>query len=257
MKFNRAMKAVRQGKKVGRKCWNKNPKGEEYIEIKVFDKDEGFEKVAFGDGIEYFIVKDDLEAEDWEIYKNYALHLGSLMVKGGIVQIPEETTYNGDMIGYDRPDIMITDTKQGFEITWLHLKDNIYICDRCLINRVSWNTLKEAGYVDGKEVTIDSKRCRIRLMTGSNGASGSYGKGCHNEWDEFMDQYNEDDDLTHYNGIYTWCKEVDCYDSDYRSIRGYASARSCSNYNAEGTGTYVAFRPVLEILNHEDEKDEK
>lgn len=255
MKFNRAMKAVRQGKKVRRRCWGNSK--EEYIELKVFDKYEGFEKVAFGDGIEYFIVKDDLEAEDWEIYKNYALHLGSLMVKGGIVQIPEETTYNGDMIGYDRPDIMITDTKPGFEITWLHLKDNIYICDRCLINRVSWNTLKEAGYVDGKEVTIDSKRCRIRLMTGSNGASGSYGKGCHNEWDEFMDQYNEDDDLTHYNGIYTWCKEVDCDDSDYRSIRGYASARSCSNYNAEGTGTYVAFRPVLEILNHEDEIDEK
>lgn len=255
MKFNKAMKAVRQGKKVRRRCWGNSK--EEYIELKVFDKDEGFEKVAFGDGVEYFIVKDDLEAEDWEIYKDNTLHFGSLMVKGGIVQIPEDPTYNGDMIGYNRPDIMITDTKPGFEITWLHLKDNIYICDRCLINRVSWNTLKEAGYVDGKEVTIDSKRCRIRLMTGSNGASGSYGKACHNEWDEFMDQYNEDNDLTHYNDIYIWCKEVDCDASDYRSIRGYNSARNYVSNYAAYTGTGIAFRPALEILASEDEKDEK
>ena len=92
MKFNRAMRAVRQGKKVGRKGWKNNPKGEEYIELREFNKDEGFEKVAFGDGTEYFIVKDDLEAEDWEIYKDNTLHFGSLMVKGGIVQIPEDPT---------------------------------------------------------------------------------------------------------------------------------------------------------------------
>ena len=185
------------------------------------------------------------------------LYFGSLMVKGGIVQTPEDPTYNGDMIGYNRPDIMITDKKPGFEIKWLHLKDNIYICDRGLINSVSWNTLKEAGYVDGKEIMIDGKRCIIRLMTGSNGASGSYGKGCHNEWDEFMDRYNKDNDLTHYEDIYTWCKEVDCDYSGCRSLRGYSSARNYRGYNATGTTTYIAFRPALEILNSEDEKDEK
>ena len=257
MKFNKAMKAVRQGKKVGRKCWEKNPKGEEYIELKEFEEDEGFEKVAFGDGAEYFIVKDDLEAEDWEIYKSNTLYFGSLMVKGGIVQIPEEPTYNGDMIGYNRPDIMITDTKPGFEIKWLHLKDNIYICDRGLINRVSWNTLKEAGYVDGKEVTIDGKRCKIRLMTGSNGAYGTYGKGCHNEWDELMDKYGEDNSFTHFEDIYTICQEIDCDYAGYRSIRGYNSARNYSNYVASSAYTNFAFRPALEILTSEDEKNEE
>lgn len=185
------------------------------------------------------------------------LYFGSIMVKGGVVQIPEDPTYNGDMIGYNRPDIMITDTRPGFEIKWLHLKDNIYICDRGLINRVSWNTLKEAGYVDGKEVTIDGKRCLIRLMTGSDGSKGLYGKGCDNEWDLFMDKYDEDNELTHYKDMYTWCKEVDCDYSDYRSIRGYGSARDCGSYGAAGAYTYIAFRPALEILNSEDEKDEK
>lgn len=257
MKFNKAMKAVRQGEKVGRKLWRKNPKGEEYIELKEFDEDEGFEKVAFGDGTEYFIVKDDLEAEDWEIYKNNVLHFGSLMVKGGIVQIPEDPTCDGDMIGYNRPDIMITDTKPGFEIKWLHLKDNIYICDRGLINRISWNTLKEAGYVDGKEVTIDGKRCKIRLMTGSNGTSGTYGKECHNEWDELMDKYGENNSLTHYKNMETWCQEADCNYSDYRSVRGYRSARDYCGYHATNSRTYVAFRPALEILTFEDEKNEE
>ena len=250
MKFNRAMDAVKGGKKVARRKWQQD---KNLAKLYIW-KPERF--VIYNYGATYPMTEEDMLAKDWEIVDE-RMYLGSLMVKGGIVQIPEDPTCDGDMIGYNRLDIMITNTKRGFEIAWLHLKDNIYICDRCLINRVSWNTLKEAGYVDGKEVTIDSKRCRIRLMTGSNGASGSYGKRCHNEWDEFMDQYNEDDDLTHYNDIYTWCKEVVCDASDYRSIRGYASARGYSSYDATGTGTYVAFRPVLEILNHEDEKDEK
>nr|DAG33754.1 MAG TPA: hypothetical protein [Caudoviricetes sp.] len=185
------------------------------------------------------------------------LYFGSLMVKGGVVQIPEDPTYNGDMISYNRPDIMITDTRPGFEIKWLHLKDNIYICDRGLINRVSWNTLKEAGYVDGKEVTIDGKRCLIRLMTGSDGSKGLYGKGCDNEWDLFMDKYDEDNELTHYKDMYTWCKEVDCDYSGSRSFRGYYSARNYYHFYAANTGAHVAFRPALEILNSEDEKDEK
>lgn len=185
------------------------------------------------------------------------LYFGSLMVKGGVVQIPEDPTCDGDMIGYNRPDIMITNTKPGFEIKWLHLKDNIYICDRCLINRVSWNTLKEAGYVDGKEVMIDGKRCLIRLMTGSDGSKGSCGKGRDNEWDLFMDKYDEDNELTHYKDMYTWCKEVDCDYSGCRSIRGYNSARYFCNYNASDTYACIAFRPALEILNSEDEKDEE
>ena len=247
MKFNMAMDAVKREKKVTRRDWQepcKKRTGKTYIWKQG-------RYIVYNGGDTYQMTEEDMFAKDWQIVDE-RMYFGSLMVKGGIVQIPEDPTCDGDMIGYNRPDIMITDTKPGFEIQWLHLKDNIYICDRCLINRVSWNTLKEAGYVDGKEVTIDGKKCRIRLMTGSNGASGSYGKGCHNEWDVFLDRYNEDNDLTHYEDIYTWCKEVDCDYSDYRSIRGYISARNCYSYDATGARTYVAFRPALEILNTEE-----
>ena len=247
MKFNRAMDAVKRGKKVTRRDWQEPCKrriGESYIWKQG-------RYITYNGGGNYLLTEEDMFAKDWEIVDE-RMYFGSLMVKGGIVQIPEDPTCDGDLIGYNRPDIMITDTKPGFEISWLHLKDNIYICDRCLINRVSWNTLKEAGYVDGKEIMIDGKRCIIRLMTGSNGVSGSYGKGCHNEWDEFMDRYNEDNDLTHYEDIYTWCKEVDCDYSGYRSIRGYSSARNYYHFNATSTYTSIAFRPALEILNTEE-----
>lgn len=247
MKFNRAMDAVKRGKKVTRRDWQepcKKRTGKTYIWKQG-------RYIVYNGGDTYLMTEEDMFAKDWQIVDE-RMYFGSLMVKGGIVQIPEDPTCDGDMIGYNRPDIMITDTKPGFEIQWLHLKDNIYICDRCLINRVSWNTLKEAGYVDGKEVTIDGKKCRIRLMTGSNGASGSYGKGCHNEWDVFMDRYNEDNDLTHYEDIYTWCKEVDCDYSGCRSVRGYSSARYYISKNALSACAGIAFRPALEILNTEE-----
>lgn len=245
MKFNEAMDAVKRGKKVRRRSWR-----EEYsvTNIYIWKPDE---LVVYNNGVAYQLTNVDMLAEDWEIAFG-RMYFGSLMVKGGIVQIPEDPRSDGDMIGYNRPDIMIADTKPGFEISWLHLKDNIYICDRGLINRVSWNTLKEAGYVDGKEVTIDGKRCLIRLMTGSDGSKGSYGKGCDNEWDLFMDKYDEDNELTHYKDMYTWCKEVDCDYSDYRSIRGYSSARYCYGGDATGTYTGIAFRPAIEILNTEE-----
>lgn len=250
MKFNRAMDAVKRGKKVARRKWQQD---KNLAKLYIW-KPERF--VIYNYGATYPMTEEDMLAKDWEIVDE-RMYLGSLMVKGGIVQIPEDPTCDGDMIGYNRPDIMITNTKRGFEIAWLHLKDNIYICDRGLINCVSWDTLEKAGYVSGKEVMIDGKRCRIRLMTGSNGIPGTYGKDRCNEWDELMDKYGENNNLTHYKDMQTWCQEADCNYSDYRSVRGYRSARDYCGYHATNSSTYAAFRPALEILTSEDEKDEK
>lgn len=250
MKFNRAMDAVKRGKKVARRKWQQD---KNLAKLYIW-KPERF--VIYNYGATYPMTEEDMLAKDWEIVDE-RMYLGSLMVKGGIVQIPEDPTCDGDMIGYNRTDIMITNTKRGFEIAWLHLKDNIYICDRGLINCVSWDTLEKAGYVSGKEVMIDGKRCRIRLMTGSNGIPGTYGKDRCNEWDELMDKYGENNNLTHYKDMQTWCQEADCNYSDYRSVRGYRSARDYCGYHATNSRTYVAFRPALEILTSEGEEHEE
>lgn len=250
MKFNRAMDAVKRGKKVARRKWQQD---KNLAKLYIW-KPERF--VIYNYGATYPMTEEDMLAKDWEIVDE-RMYLGSLMVKGGIVQIPEDPTCDGDMIGYNRPDIMITNTKRGFEIAWLHLKDNIYICDRGLINCVSWDTLEKAGYVSGKEVMIDGKRCRIRLMTGSNGAPGTYGKDSCNEWDELMDKYGENNNLTHYKDMKTWCQGADCNYSDYRSVRGYRSARDYCGCHVTNSSTYVTFRPALEILTSEGEEHEE
>lgn len=181
---------------------------------------------------------------------------GTLMLHGMPMPEPEKPFNNGDTIGYNGTDFEIGDTVEGKELTWLKL-GNLWVCDRNILMGVSWDTLNAKGYVFGREITIDGHRFKVRCLTGSDGSEDTYGDGCDNEWDRFMDEYNEDNDLTHYEDIYTWCKEVDCDYSDCRSGRGYDSARSYSRSSAAYAYAAVAFRPALEILNSEDEKDEK
>lgn len=181
---------------------------------------------------------------------------GTLMLHGMPMPEPEKPFHRGDMIGYNGTDFEIGDTVEGKELTWLKL-GNLWVCDRNILMGISWGTLNKKGYVFGKEITIDGKKFKLRCMTGSDGSRCSCRKGCNNEWDRFMDEYGENNDLTHYDDMYTWCQESDCDYSDSRSIRGYGSARNYDSFNASGTGTNVAFRPVLEGLNHDQEKSEK
>jgi hypothetical protein len=90
-------------------------------------------------------------------------------------------------------------------------------------------------------------------MTGSDGSEDSYGPGCANEWDMLIDQYGEDDNITHWDDMYTWCRETDCDYSSGRSVRGYNSARSYTATHADANG---GFRPALEVLSTEETEKE-
>ena len=173
---------------------------------------------------------------------------GTLMLHGMPMPEPEKPYYKGDVIGYNGIDFEIGDTVEGKELTWLKL-GNLWVCDRNILAGVSWDTLNAKGYVFGKEITIDGHRFKLRCLTGSDGSRGSFGEGCDNEWDQFMDEYNEDNSLAHFEDMYTICQETDCDYSDYRSIRGYNSARYYDIDSATYTDAGVAFRPALEILN--------
>ena len=181
---------------------------------------------------------------------------GTLMLHGMPMTVPEKPFYKGDVIGYNGTEFEIGDTVEGKELTWLKVGD-IWVCDRNILAGVSWDTLNEKGYVFGKEITIDGNRFKVRCLTGSDGTEDSYGAGCDNEWDRFMDEYNEDNDLTHYMDMYTICQETDCDYSVCRSVLGCNSARYCYHYVAAFAGTRFAFRPALEDLNHDQEKTEK
>lgn len=173
---------------------------------------------------------------------------GTMRILGAAVPTPQKPCYKGDILGYNGADFEIGDTVAGKEITWLKL-DDLWICDRNILQGVSWETLNEKGFVFGKEVEIDGERYKLRILTGSNG--NNYGEGCNNEWDRLMDEYNEDNDLLHFD-MYSWCQETDCDYSFDRSVRGYGSARSYDDSSATDTLTYLGWRPVLEKLNAEN-----
>ena len=66
-----------------------------------------------------------------------------------------------------------------------------------------------------------------------------------------MDEYDEDNDILHFDDMYSWCQETHYNYASFRSIRGYGSARNY-NYNvATNTHTNVGWRPVLEKLKTE------
>ena len=67
-----------------------------------------------------------------------------------------------------------------------------------------------------------------------------------------MDEYNEDNDLLHYDNMYSWCQETDCDYASYRSVRGCISARYCSDDVASYASAGVGWRPALEKLNTEN-----
>lgn len=173
---------------------------------------------------------------------------GTLRILGAAVPAPEKPYYKGDVLGYNGTNFEIGDTVAGKEITWLKLGD-IWVCDRNILQGISWETLNEKGFVFGKEVEIDGEKYKMRLLTGSDG--NDYGEGCDNEWDRLMSEYNEGNKVLHFNNMYSWCQETDCDYSSNRSLRGYVSARYCNYDDATNSDADVGWRPVLEKLKTE------
>lgn len=130
---------------------------------------------------------------------------GTLQILGAAVPAPEKPYRKGDVLGYNGTDFDIGDTVTGKEITWLKLGD-IWVCDRNILQGISWETLNKKGFVFGKEIEIDNEKYTLRILTGSDGED--YGKGCGNEWDHLADEYDEDNDILHFDNMYSWCQET-------------------------------------------------
>ena len=185
-----------------------------------------------------------LDTEESDKVKKF----GTLRILGAAVQAPEKPYYKGDVLGYNGTNFEIGDTVAGKEITWLKLGD-IWVCDRNILQGISWETLNEKGFVFGKEVEIDGEKYKMRLLTGSD--RNDYGESCDNEWDCLVSEYNEDNEILHFDDMYSWCQETDCDYTSYRSIRGYGSARDYNSHVATFTRLDIGWRPVLKKLKTE------
>lgn len=185
---------------------------------------------------------------------NGTIHtFGTLKVNGTTYAKPSNPVSGGDCVSYNGTAISIENTESGKVLQWIELNKSdgtkLLVCDRCLVVSITWNNLNSAGLIFGKEVTIDGKKCKLRSLTGSTGASGTYGAGCDNEWDNLIDAVGESNDITHWSNMYTWCQETYYNNASSRSFRGYYSARNYNSNSATIPSTSIGWRPVLEILN--------
>ena len=179
--------------------------------------------------------------------------MGTLIVNGTQHAMPTNPIDGGNCVSANTSNFTVGNTVAGKELQWIEWTKadgtKLLVCDRGLIVNISWNNINAAGFITGKEITIDGQKYKMRSLTGSNGSSGSYGAGCNNEWDQFLDAVGETDSLVHWNKMYSWCQDVWYSNSGCRSIRGYNSARNCGSNYATSTFASIAFRPALEILN--------
>ena len=174
-----------------------------------------------------------------------------------------------------------TPSDDAKKLQWVKIKDGdktLLICDRVILVNVTWNDLNSAGWIFGKEVTIDGAKYKLRSLTGGSNyrnTSDAYAGGTptNNEWDRFItreevitglpapvssdldsnlnstDFSSTHNALWNWAGVYTWCQETYSSNTLYRAIRGYFSARNWNGDTATDSYSYVGFRPVLEILN--------
>ena len=173
-----------------------------------------------------------------------------------------------------------TPSDDAKKLQWVKIKDGdktLLICDRVILVNVTWNDLNSAGWIFGKEVTIDGAKYKCRSLTGGSNYRGSdvYAGGTptNNEWDRFVtreevitglpapvssdldNSFNSTDlssahnQLWNWMGVYTWCQETYSSNTSGRAVRGCNSARSWNNNYATYSFPRVGFRPVLEILN--------
>jgi hypothetical protein len=167
--------------------------------------------------------------------------------------MPSNPVSGGDCVSYNGTAISIENTESGKELQWVEWTKSdgtkLLICDRCLVANISWNNINSAGFITGKEITIDGQKYKMRALTGSTGASGTYGTGTDNEWDQMMDAIGESNDIWHWSNMYTWCQEVYYSNSSYRSVRGYSAARNYGGDSASYTYSHYGWRPALEVLN--------
>lgn len=143
-----------------------------------------------------------------------------------------------------------TPSDDAKKLQWVKIKDGdktLLICDRVILVNVTWNDLNSAGWIFGKEVTIDGAKYKLRSLTGGSNyrnTSDAYAGGTptNNEWDRFItreevitglpapvssdldsnlnstDFSSTHNALWNWAGVYTWCQETYSSNTSYRAF---------------------------------------
>jgi hypothetical protein len=187
--------------------------------------------------------------------------------------------FHGDMSKYSFGPATNEDTVLYWH-KFIDQNKTLLICDRNLIHSVSWSHLNNADFIFGKEIELDGKLYKCRVLTGGSANRGnSYGGGqLPNEWDRYVmngadigephfayapTPVPEDypgtgvgtDQTTwarahnqawNWISMFSWCQETSGSGCVYR---GNNSVRYWGAYlSSTDTRAYLGWRPVLELL---------
>ena len=157
-------------------------------------------------------------------------------------------TYAGTVDAYKLTTAMETTEEYAQNNKYAH---SLFVADYAVTHAVSWNDLNTAGLIFGKNYASGGVEYTLRAPSvGSNfTGSGNSERGVpqSNEWDTILNKDNGY--IQNWNTMNSWGQDTSSYESWYRAVRGYRSARHWIFDHAAYSNPFVGFRPVLEVLN--------
>jgi len=172
--------------------------------------------------------------------------LNSALPDGTLHYVP--FTYVGTVEAYKLTSAMATTEEYAQQNKYAH---SLFVADYAVTLKVNWNNLDTASLIFGKNYASGGVDYTLRAPSVGSGFTGSgdseRGTPQSNEWDAVLDKNSGY--VKNWNDIYSWGQDTSSYESWYRAMRGYSSARYWSYYYAASSLPRLGFRPVLEVLN--------
>lgn len=148
----------------------------------------------------------------------------------------------------------------------------LFVADRMLLTRVSWQDLDEAGYVQGREIVIDDQRFLCRLLSGGDTPREDPYQGAiqANEWDTLVGGlathapkpaaadhenplspahlHSSHNSLWHWFGAVSWTAEPVASRANGRVCRGYHGPTYFYVNTVDHRHEDIGWRPLLEEI---------
>ena len=157
-------------------------------------------------------------------------------------------TYVGTVDAYKLTSAMATTEEYAQQNKYAH---SLFVADYDVTHKVNWNNLDTASLIFGKNYASGGVDYTLRAPSVGSNATGSgdsqRGVPQSNEWDTMLNKNSGY--IKNWNGIYSWGQDTTRYNSSFRAVRGFISARLWGIDNAASSDPNVVFRPVLEVLN--------
>ncbi len=157
-------------------------------------------------------------------------------------------TYVGTIEAYKLTSATATTEEYAQQNKYPH---SLFVADYAVTHTISWGGLNDEGLIFGKDYASGGVDYTLRAPSCGSGFTGSddseRGTPQSNEWDAVLDKNSGY--VKNWNDIYSWGQDTSSYESWYRAVRGYGSARYWSYYYAASSDPRGGFRPVLEVLN--------